>query len=141
MNVAVLACQSFENVLSVFRRTRQRMGEILSAFEFWDAKSLDLTQRHLHVREPFSERYPFYVLIETSGSHKDHDDAKMAALVEDVMEQGWVEDGCLAQDASQAQALWAIREGIPEACSKSGSVLKVSFELQGRFQCVFYSCC
>lgn len=44
------------------------------AFEFFDRGSLDLTIKHLNCRDPLTSNLPFYVLIETSGSNKDHDE-------------------------------------------------------------------
>jgi FAD/FMN-containing dehydrogenase len=129
VNVALLGLTSFEKVQEAFQRTREAMGEILSAFEFWDQASFELTQQHLDVRQPLADAYPFYVLVESSGSDKEHDDVKMARLLESLMEQDIVVDGALAQDATQAQAMWSIREGIPEACSKSGAVLKYDISM------------
>lgn len=40
------------------------------------------------------------------------------------MEQGTVTDGSVAQGEGQIKEMWAIREGIPEACSKNGAVYK-----------------
>jgi len=40
------------------------------------------------------------------------------------MESGLVLDGVLAQDATQTANLWALREGITEACSKMGVAYK-----------------
>lgn len=46
-------------------------------------------------------RYPFYMLIETSGSEEAHDAEKVGAFLEKVMEEGLVADGALAQDGTQ----------------------------------------
>jgi hypothetical protein len=40
------------------------------------------------------------------------------------MESEVVLDGVLAQDATQTASLWALREGITEACSKMGVAYK-----------------
>ena len=40
------------------------------------------------------------------------------------MESELVLDGVLAQDATQTASLWALREGITEACSKMGVAYK-----------------
>jgi len=66
----------------------------------------------------------FYVLIETSGSNKDHDDEKLNALMEDLMENEVVSDGVVAQDETQINGLWNLRESLPEACGKSGKTYK-----------------
>jgi D-lactate dehydrogenase (cytochrome) len=86
---------------------------------------MTLVKSHLDVRDPLDTESPFYVLIETAGSNKDHDEEKVATLLESLLENQTIADGALAQDSSQFHAMWRIREGIPEACSKSGSVLKV----------------
>lgn len=76
MNVAVFGVPSYEAVQKTFKQVKSHCGEILSAFEFFDQQSFDLVQKHATqgVRDPFETRHPFYVLIETSGSKKEHDD-------------------------------------------------------------------
>lgn len=68
----------FESVQKVFTETRQHLGEILSAFEFFDQEGLDMVLEHTGAKTPFESEpengRAFYVLIETSGSNKDHDD-------------------------------------------------------------------
>ena len=123
--MAVLGVESFEQVQNVFAESKRALGEILSAFEFWDRASMKLVKAHLDVRDPLSEQTPFYVLIETAGSNKDHDEEKLSTLLEHLMDNSIVVDGALAQDSTQIAGIWRIREGIPEACSKAGAVLKV----------------
>lgn len=76
--MAVLEVPDFEAVQKVFKETRTHLGEILSAFEFFDQEGLDMVLKHTGQKRPFSEDpvggRAFYVLIETSGSNKDHDD-------------------------------------------------------------------
>jgi len=42
------------------------------AFEFMDSVSMEIVEKHLRHRNPISA-HPFYVLVETSGSHEPHD--------------------------------------------------------------------
>jgi hypothetical protein len=42
------------------------------AVEFFDSTCSGLVDKHLNLINPLSD-YPFYVLVETSGSHEDHD--------------------------------------------------------------------
>lgn len=131
MNVAVFALDSYDAVQTVFGQVKKHCGEILSAFEFFDQTSFDVVQKHATagVRDPFEARHPFYVLIETSGSNKDHDDEKLQVLLEDLMESGLIQDGVLAQDETQLQSLWALRESIPEAAGKMGKVFKYDLSM------------
>ncbi|EMG50368.1 DLD2 D-2-hydroxyglutarate--pyruvate transhydrogenase DLD2 [Candida maltosa Xu316] len=124
-NVAFLAVSSYEAVQQVFVQARKELQEILSAFEFMDNTSQKLTARHLNLDHPIeSGDFPFYVLIETSGSNKDHDDEKLETFLGNAMEEGLVDDGIIAQDEAQIQSLWSWRESIPEASTIGGGVYK-----------------
>ncbi|KAJ2432866.1 D-lactate ferricytochrome c oxidoreductase, partial [Coemansia sp. RSA 2440] len=79
---------------------------------------------HQGLRNPLTSDYPFYVLVETSGSNNAHDDEKLTALLEELLEEGVVEDGALAQDDSQIARMWTMREGIPESLGKTGATYK-----------------
>ena len=75
-NVALLSVPTFAGIQDVFNQTRTHVGEILSAFEFFDQECLDLVLKHTGTQAPITqgEKPAFYALIETSGSNKDHDD-------------------------------------------------------------------
>lgn len=124
-NVAFLAVSSYEAVQEVFKGARRELSEILSAFEFMDGKSQTLTKRYLGIDHPIeSGEYPFYVLIETSGSNKEHDDEKLETFLGNFMEEGIIDDGIIAQDETQLKNLWSWRESIPEASTHAGGVYK-----------------
>ncbi|KAI8872992.1 hypothetical protein GQ42DRAFT_160872 [Ramicandelaber brevisporus] len=126
VNVAVCGLETYEDVQRAFQAARGKLGEILSAFEFWDNSSEQFVMEHAgsSTRKPLDGEHPFYILIETNGSNKDHDDAKLAEFLESLMEDGVVADGVLAQDRTQMNNLWSIRETIPEAVVKAGPTLK-----------------
>lgn len=73
VNVAFLGLDSYENVQRVFTEAKKGLSEILSAFECMDDLSQDLVEKHTQLMRPLAKEYPFYVLIETSGSNKEHD--------------------------------------------------------------------
>lgn len=50
-----------------------------------------------HLRDPLPDPYRFYLLIETSGSNAEHDQAKLEAFLESSMTEGLVQDGVVAQ--------------------------------------------
>ncbi|KAJ3311250.1 hypothetical protein HDV04_004159 [Boothiomyces sp. JEL0838] len=124
VTVALFGLDSYEKVLEAFKASKKNLGEIMSAFEFFDQPSLDLVKKHLGLRDPFEGQSPFYCLIETQGMNKDHDDQKIEMLIENLMENEIVSDGVLAMDQSQQTHFWKIREGIPEACAKEGGMYK-----------------
>jgi FAD/FMN-containing dehydrogenase len=137
-NVAFFGLESFEKCQQAFRNAKSHLSEILSAFEMMDNNAHTLVQRVTGNKRPLESEYPFYCLIETSGSNADHDSEKLQAFLEDVMEQGVVADGTLAENETQINALWAWREGIAEALGHLGGVYKydVSIPLQEMYQLV-----
>lgn len=129
-NVALLGVSLYEAVQKVFVGARKELSEILSAFEFMDSKSQILTAQHLKIDHPIeSDQYPFYILIETSGSNKEHDDEKLETFLANSMEEGLVDDGIIAQDETQVKSLWSWRESIPEASTMNGGVYKYDVSL------------
>ncbi len=54
---------------------------------------------------------------------------KLTGLLEELMESGLIADGVLAQDETQAQGLWSLRESVPEAAGKQGSVFKYDLSM------------
>ncbi|RIA88114.1 hypothetical protein C1645_695403 [Glomus cerebriforme] len=131
VNVAVLGVNSFQNVQNAFVTSKNKLSEILSAFEFWDSNSLKLLKAHniQGTKFPLEDNYPFYVLVEISGSNKDHDDEKLQNFLEELLTNEIVKDGVVAQDDTQIATLWSLREGIPEACSKAGAVYKYDISI------------
>ena len=139
VNVALLGLDSYEHVQQVFKMAKQDLGEILSAFEFFDRSCVDLVLKHIPMtREPFASPCPFYILIETNGSLKEHDDEKLMLFLEKVMDQNKIVDGVVAQDETQIKQFWNLRESIPESCAKEGNNFKydISIPLPHLYQLV-----
>ena len=137
-NIAILGLSSYDNVQATFSEAKAALSEILSAFEFMDAAAYRFTVEHSGAKRPLEGDHQFYVIIESSGSNKEHDEQKLSAFLESVLEKETIEDGVLAQDETQASRIWALREGIPESLSKSGGTYKydVSIPLKELYQCV-----
>mmetsp|Transcript_24649 Transcript_24649/g.97321 ORF Transcript_24649/g.97321 Transcript_24649/m.97321 type:complete len:378 (-) Transcript_24649:1698-2831(-) len=122
VNAALLGLQSFEDVAKLLVEAKAGLGEILSAFEFMDLEAVELGLKHLHgVRDPFESRCKCYVLIETVGSNSTHDGEKLEGFLEKSFEAGTLVDGVIAQDKTQMDSFWALREGLPEALLKEGA--------------------
>lgn len=138
INVGFFGVNTFEQVQQAFVEARKGLGEILSAFEFMDSAAHSHVLSHSGKRQALDDNYNFYVLIETSGSNKDHDDEKLENFLETALENGTVIDGVVAQDSTQAQSLWSLRESIPEALSKVGGTYKydVSIPLKSMYSLV-----
>ena len=128
-NVAFFGLESFDEVQRAFREAKVQLSEILSAFELMDGQSQDMVHAVTNKKRPLEGRFPFYCLIETSGSNSDHDSEKLEKFLEYVMGQDIVSDGVLAQDETQMQTLWSWREGIPEVLGHWGGVYKYDLSI------------
>jgi D-2-hydroxyglutarate dehydrogenase len=136
INTAVLKLGSFDDVRRLLRLTKQSLGEILSAYEFMDAESVTMATNNLsHVSNPLdveNDDKSCYVLIESAGSDVEHDRAKLNNFLEKAFEGGLATDGVIAESKTQADALWELRESLPEAVAKaghSGGTLKYDISL------------
>ena len=114
---------SFEDVLKINEMARTDLNEILSAIEFLDDVAIEQPIRYLkhsNVKYPLSERSPFYVLIETQGSNFDHDREKLDVFIEKLMDLSLISDGCIAEDMTQFDSIWKLREGVNPAMTEAG---------------------
>ncbi|KZO93470.1 FAD-binding domain-containing protein [Calocera viscosa TUFC12733] len=132
VNLALLRLPDYASVLAVFGQLRSKLGEILSAVEYFDHTAWAVVNGDGEAGKEV-ERQVFgaddvppgvNLIIETSGSVREHDEAKLSLLLEELLEGPHVLTGSLAQDETQLARMWELREGIAEACGKAGKVYK-----------------
>jgi len=94
-----------------------------------DWESVEMALNYLDVENPFRDtQYKFYLLIEMSGNQEfDLMETKMIDLFEKL--DGKFEDGVLAQDETQLEKLWKIREGISLGTAHHGLTFKYDVSL------------
>ncbi|MGQ5525396.1 FAD-binding oxidoreductase [Chitinimonas sp. PSY-7] len=120
--VAMVALDSAEEVLALFAQAKTTLGEVLTAFEMIDSEALNLMARHHPtIAQPFDTPPSFAALIALSGGETD---AVLAERLTKLLLAAGCEDAALAQDGSQAKALWALREHIPSAQTRQGPSIK-----------------
>lgn len=69
------------------------------------------------IRSPIDE-FPFYLLLETSGSNLKHDEEKLSHFLETTMNQGLVQNGVVTSEPSKIMEIWKIRELVATAENK-----------------------
>lgn len=92
----------------------------LTAFELVSETALGLVLKHIPDSRRPTASSPWYVLAEFSEA----DPAAVEAWLAGRLEAGEVGDGVVAQSASQAKMLWALRENISEAQKIKGISIK-----------------
>ena len=88
-------------MLSTYKAARRELGEILSAYELIDAASMTCVTENIKLSNPLQDDYPFYVLIETSGSNSKHDEEKLNSFLENAMSSEIISDGTIATEVSK----------------------------------------
>ena len=121
---AILVVPSASAALDVLAMLRAQIGEAVSAFELLHHQGLSFLQETMpDVRLPFSTIPEWAVLVDVGlGLGQDPHDA-LETLFVSASEKGLVSDGVIAQSETQRAELWAIRESIPLANKKIGSVV------------------
>lgn len=83
-NNVILVLPDFKNVLPLYKIVKQHLSEILSAFEFIDRGAYDLATKHGQGRsldENEVEGAKCFVLVETSGGNREHDEAVSSTIL------------------------------------------------------------
>ncbi len=106
--------------LALMRRLRAAAGETVESFELIAADALELVLAHVPgARSPLTDAHAFHVLIELGGPA-----TILEAVLQSALGSGEIEDATVAASGTQADALWALREGIPEAEKRDGGAIK-----------------
>lgn len=120
---AMLVVQSPKAALSLLSLARDQLGESVSAFELIHRQGIDFLEETMpDVRRPFDVAPEWCVLIEVGLPAAMDPASALETLFETGMEAGLVSDGLIAQSQAQATEFWTVRESIPEANRRVGSV-------------------
>ena len=123
---ALVALPSADAALQLLTMAQSQCGASLTGFELMSAFCLQLVSKHYpHMRQPFAEDHPQYVLLELSDSEsEEHASAMLEKLIEAALEQEIILDAVLASSIAQSKALWNLREHIPLAQAEEGKNIK-----------------
>lgn len=100
INLAFIGVQKFEKVLKTFKKARYELGEILSAFEVMDTPTMKMMNERCNLNSPIGE-YPFYLIIETSGSNETHDMDKLNSFLESALLEHFVLNGVVTSEPTK----------------------------------------
>lgn len=120
---ALLAVTGPNAALSLLAMARSQVGDRVSAFELIDRTGYDFIAETLpDLRLPWTSPPKWSVLIELGLDRASDPTEALETLFAEAHEAGLVTDGIVAQSGAQSQALWSLRENIPEANRRIGSV-------------------
>jgi FAD/FMN-containing dehydrogenase len=123
---ALVALSSPAAALALLASLREALGDAVVSFELMPRIALELVLRHVAgTRDPLDGAQAWYVLVEATQAAED---ASFAARFESALaaavEHGTALDAVVATSGSERDAMWKLRETIPEAQSREGASLK-----------------
>jgi FAD/FMN-containing dehydrogenase len=112
-NVALVACNGFNEVIRMLEVSRSALGAQLCGFEVMWADYYDAVVKPTgKLSAPVAPDYPFYVIVEATGAEARSDDAAFEALMSELFELGVAADGALAKSDAERDGIWAIRHEV-----------------------------
>ena len=120
------AVPSMQHAVTLLGLAHKHLGAGLTGFEVMGQFALSLVAKHFpQQRVPLWQDTPYCVLLENSDHESEtHAREQFEKLLETAFEDGCVSDAVVAENLSQAKALWHIRESIPLAQAEEGLNIK-----------------
>jgi len=132
---ALVALRDLDASVELLSMLREDSQDAVTTFELIPRIAMALTLRHVSgMTDPIGEPHDWYALMELSSAT---DEMQTQDMLEDLlgraMEQGSVVDAAIATSGAQRNAMWRMRESIPEAQSLEGPSIKhdVSVQVSG----------
>lgn len=120
---ALFAVVSPAAALTLLSLARDQLGEQVSAFELIHRQGLDFLAEVLpQVRRPWPDPPEWTVLIEVGLARGLDPVQSLSDLFQAAVDRGLADDGLIAQSEAQASEFWTVREHLPEANRRVGSV-------------------
>lgn len=124
--VAWAGLESPEHALRLYGRARELTGSELTAFELIHRTPLEFLLRHVPgSRDPLAGRHEWYVLAQISSPRSEQDARRlMESLLAGALAEGQISDAAIAQNLSQRDSFWKMREEMPGAQIREGASIK-----------------
>ena len=126
VETAFVAVRDIAAAVELLARVRADSGDCVTSFEFLPRIAVEFTVRHIPgVSDPLDRPYESYVLCEVSSARPD---PALRSLLEGTLERAMTDglalDAVLAQSLAQRDALWKLRESVPEGQRHEGASIK-----------------
>ena len=123
VGTALIVVPSPAAALGLLALARGMVGEGVSAFELMSGMGLQFLSEVLpDLRQPWAEPPEWCVLIDLGLPRGLDPAAVLETLFMEAHEQGLASDGVIAQSETQSRDFWNVREHLPEANRRIGSI-------------------
>src|SRR6266481_3236320 len=123
---ALVGLDSPQQALDLLGLLRTAAGDQVTSFELMPRIAVEMTVKYVAgVANPLAFDSPWYLLIELSSPNPNQNlTGLLTSQLEDAAAAGTVKDAMLATSLAQAQAMWKLRESVPEAQRRHGASIK-----------------
>ena len=122
---AIAAVKDPQAAISLLVRAKETAGGAVEAFELMGRLGIEFVVKNIPgQRDPLDEAYPWYVLIEIASGEPGAAESAMERLLSQSLEDRLVTDATVAQNQTQARALWSIRENQSPGQKPEGATWK-----------------
>jgi D-lactate dehydrogenase (cytochrome) len=123
---ALVAIPDLEVAVRLLGAMRAASADRLTACEIMARQALKLVTQHIPgAADPFDAPHPWYLLLELQSALADEPlNEVLETSLAAAMERGEVLDAVLATSGAQRDALWKLRETVPEAMAAEGAQIK-----------------
>jgi FAD/FMN-containing dehydrogenase len=122
---AFAALAHVEAAIALLAELKQALGDRLTGFELVSRACIELTRAQFPAFGDPLPGHPWYALIQADDPAEASPlTAQLEAALAAAVDSGTARDATIAQSAAQGDALWSLREHIPEAQRREGRNLK-----------------
>src|SRR6202051_676808 len=123
---ALVGIDSPRHALELLSRLRSAAGDQVSSFELMPRVAVQMTVKYVTgVANPLDFDCAWYLLIELGSPNPDQNlTALLTTELTEAAAAGTVKDAMLASSLAQSQAMWKLRESVPEAHRRHGASIK-----------------
>lgn len=128
---AIVGLTSVQSAIELIELSRMKSNANLTAFELISTRALSLvTKTTKNFDSLLSTASGWVVLLEFSSMEDGaNSQAQMEILLSEAFESNLITDAVIANSIQQSKELWSIRETIPEAQLKLGTIIKHDISL------------
>jgi len=122
----LVATDNIASTIALLTLFQKRATSLLTGFEMMTQESLALNEKHFpQMANPLKGNPPFTVLIELSDHEsEEHVRKLLETILEEAFTANLISDAVIANNLSQANAFWHMREHITLAQAEEGANLK-----------------
>ncbi len=122
----LVATENIASTIALLTLFQKRATSLLTGFEMMTQESLALNEKHFpQLANPLKGNPPFTILIELSDHEsEEHVRKLLGTILEEAFTTNLISDAVIANNLSQANTFWHMREHITLAQAEEGANLK-----------------